>query len=94
MLASAPALSSVSRAAGGVRAVTGPASVLSAAQPRMGFAGSRMTAPQGVDLNLDRFELSTVTHVSEQATAGGWGKANLEKISGAFWANVDGDSNS
>jgi len=95
--------------AGSLRAVTGPSSLLGgpragAAFPRVGgfaprlsgFAASQLTAPQGVDLNLDKFNLSSHAKVSQQAIAGGWMGAgdDLAVISKAFWSSLqDGASN-
>mmetsp|Transcript_45781 Transcript_45781/g.116319 ORF Transcript_45781/g.116319 Transcript_45781/m.116319 type:complete len:649 (-) Transcript_45781:203-2149(-) len=52
-----------------------------------GSLRSAALAPQGVDLNLDKFNLSAATQVSSQ-TAGS--NANLA-IGSAFWAELDGE---
>jgi len=103
----AQTLSGVAGVSGSLRAVAGPSAVFSgrsAMAPRIGgfaprlsgFAASQLTAPQGVDLNLDNFNLSTSSKVSPQAVAGGWmGKGDdLAMISKAFWASLKDESSS
>lgn len=43
--------------------------------------------PQGVDLDLNKFDLSSTHKMPEQTFAGSWSNTIAEK----FWANVDGE---
>ena len=97
--------------AGSLRAVAGPSGIFSgrtAMAPRLGGFAPRLTgfatgvlpgvtAPQGVDLNLDRFSLSEGKRVAAQAVGGSWGgeyeaSDDLAIISTAFWSTLDGRS--
>jgi len=50
---------------------------------------------QGVDLRLDRFDLSVAKRVTSEARTGSWGAKPLDEcraLGDAFWSNLDGDS--
>jgi len=59
----------------------------------LGPAASIMARPQGVDLNLDRFSLSSATRVASQEPAGSWASQEGTPLTGeAFWSTLSENS--
>lgn len=66
-----------------------PAAAAALAVPRFSKRVKGVGAARGVDLNLDKFDLSSPEQVAAQAMQSGEASG---AIAGAFWAIVDGDS--
>jgi len=81
-----PLTSSQAFAARGARPLGAAAWTLGAAAIRP--SGGPGGGPQGVDLNLDKFELSEATRVATQAPAIPWGEDADSAIGNVFWSNL------